>query len=77
MWIEIFNEVEAKSAIVALGGAESWYPDMTLLSSVDDRTYIDSVRHHHRAVRYLCLTGLRCAATSLPRTTTTRRWIWQ
>ena len=49
MWIEIFNEVEAKSAIVALGGAESWYPDMTLLSSVDDRTYIDSVRHHRRA----------------------------
>jgi Endonuclease/Exonuclease/phosphatase family len=30
-------------------GEESWYTDMTSLSSVDNRTYIDSVRHHRRA----------------------------
>jgi hypothetical protein len=29
-------------------GEESWYTDMTPPSSVDDRTYIDSTRHHRR-----------------------------
>lgn len=30
-------------------GEDSWYTDMTSFSSVDNRSYIDSVRHYHRA----------------------------
>jgi Fibronectin type III domain len=30
-------------------GDESWYTDMTSFSAVDNRSYIDSVRHYHRA----------------------------